>query len=131
MQIEITLAWSLHLAGGEVEMSVLDIGAGVFPQLRAGGAVSPVREPATYLDLPANSLRRLGGDHCWRIISCLRGAIWITQERDVHDYVLRAGEMFIVTLPGSLLVQAFQDASIQITSPLRPAPFIGGHAMFP
>jgi hypothetical protein len=112
-------------------MSVLAIGAGVFPQLRAGGALSPVREPTTYLDLPANSVRRLGGDHRWRIISCLRGVIWITQQRDIHDYVLRAGEMFIVTLPGSLLVQAFQDASIEITSPLKPTPFTGGHAAFP
>ncbi len=49
-----------------------------------------------------------------RVIKCLEGAIWITQERDLQDYILRAGEAFLVSRPGKIAVQAMRDARVKI-----------------
>jgi hypothetical protein len=62
------------------------------------------------------------GNNCWRAILCLEGAIWIAQERDFQDHRLEAGEMFIISRPGKVIVQALVDARIQITPCLATAP---------
>jgi hypothetical protein len=64
------------------------------------------------------------------MIICVRGEVWVTQERDVRDYVLTAGEMFIVTQSGSVLIEALGDTSVEITPSLRSAPYRGGYAVF-
>jgi hypothetical protein len=82
------------------------------------------------VELDAEDLWRLDGDNRWRMIVCVRGEIWITQERDVRDYVLTAGEMFIVTQRGSVLIEALGGASVEITPSLKNAPYRGDYPVF-
>lgn len=53
-------------------------------------------------------------------IGCESGAIWITQDNDVRDVVLNAGERFITDRSGAVLVYALQPAVLTTTA--RPAP---------
>lgn len=82
-------------------------------------------------ELGAGRIFRLDGDQRWRVVRCQEGVIWITQERDLQDYVLSAGEMFIITHPGRVVVQALEDATIEITAPLKTAPYAGNYVFFP
>lgn len=79
--------------------------------------------------LDAHRFWRLDGDNRWRMIVCTRGEIWITQERDLEDYVLRAGDMFLVTQRGKVLIGALCDASVEITPSLRKAPYRGDYRL--
>src|SRR5262249_14565016 len=59
-------------------------------------------------------------------IACVRGAIWVTQERDQRDWVLMAGQSVVLERPGLAVVYAFKDALITVSAAWRlPA---GGHA---
>jgi hypothetical protein len=64
------------------------------------------------------------------MIVCVSGVAWITQERDMQDYVLTAGQIFLVTLPGTVLVQGLKDATVQITPSLRARPYVGNYVTF-
>ena len=60
-------------------------------------------------------------------IACVRGAIWVTQERDQRDWVLMAGQSVVLERPGLAVVYAFKDALITVSAAWRlPA---GGHAL--
>ena len=82
------------------------------------------------VELCAEELWRLDGDNRWRMIVCVSGEIWITQERDVRDYVLTAGQMFIVTQRGNVLIEALCDASVEITPSLEDRPYRGDYPVF-
>ena len=84
-----------------------------------GMAVRNVWGPVSDVELDADEFWRTNGDSRWRAIFCRRGEVWITQERDFQDYVLKAGEVFIITQRGSVVVEALEDAAIQVTSSLR------------
>jgi hypothetical protein len=86
--------------------------------------------PSEVVELRAAELWRLNGDNRWRMVVCVRGEIWITQERDVRDYVLTAGDMFIVTQRGNVLIGALCDASIEITPSLEGRPYRGNYPVF-
>ncbi|MBO0740495.1 MAG: DUF2917 domain-containing protein [Hyphomicrobiaceae bacterium] len=45
-------------------------------------------------------------------VACVRGAIWVTQERDWRDWVLLAGQSVVLERAGLALVYAFKDALI-------------------
>lgn len=92
--------------------------------------VRNLQGPVEEVGLSPGDLWRIEGDNRWRMIVCLQGRVWITQERDLEDYVLGAGEMFIVTQPGKVLVQALDDSCIEITSPVKKAPYRGGYPIF-
>ena len=65
---------------------------------------------------------RLNGDGRGLHIVCRTGALWITQTDDEKDYVLQAGETFVVTRPGLVLVQGLDESLHQV---IRPATRIG------
>lgn len=94
-------------------------------------ALCNVEGPVTEVDMCAGDLWRMGGHNRWSVIVCLRGVVWITQEHDPRDYVLARGEMFLVTQPGTVLIGGVEDASLQITLPVRTAPFRGPLPAFP
>jgi hypothetical protein len=50
-------------------------------------------------------------------IVCRRGRLWITQFNDKNDYILQAGERFVVSKPGLVLVQSFSESLVQMISP--------------
>jgi hypothetical protein len=47
-------------------------------------------------------------------IACVRGAIWVTQERDARDLVLMAGQSVVLEKGGLAVVYAFKDAVITV-----------------
>ena len=58
-------------------------------------------------------------------ISARRGTVWITQDNDLRDVVLSAGESFVLDHPDTAIVQALDRAEILImppTSGILPAP---------
>ena len=59
-------------------------------------------------------------------IACVRGAIWVTQERDQRDWVLMAGQSVVLERPGLAVVYAFKDALITVGAAWQPP--AGGHA---
>ena len=100
-------------------MCVLSLRAGqnALPH-RWGWAAADLNEGQVHLDLEVGARWQARGDQRWCVIICCRGVVWITQERDVVDYVLQEGEIFIVTLPGLVLVQARESASVTVVTPL-------------
>ena len=102
------------------------------PQLgQAGAVLSNIEGPATEVQLSTGDLWRMRGHSRWRVVVCLRGVVWVTQEHDPRDYVLTEGEMFLVTQPGTVLVGAVEDARVQVTRPVRTAPYRGSLTSFP
>jgi hypothetical protein len=73
--------------------------------------------PDGEIGMAAGGVRRLDGDHRWQAIVCQSGSLWITEADDGQDYVLRAGEMFVIRQPGSVVIEALRDASMRVTAP--------------
>jgi hypothetical protein len=101
-----------------------------FPPHHWGRDVAGLDEDQVELNLAVGVLWQARGDQRWRVIICRRGAIWITQERDGVDYVLEAGEIFIVTLRGLVLVQAIEPALVTITPSIKATPHVGAYRIF-
>ena len=112
-------------------MSVLNIPVGVLPKPRSKGVVCNLQQPLTRFSLRSGEVSRVNGDNRWRLIICHRGEVWITQAWDLNDYVLREGDMFLVTLPGTLLVQALKEAEVEISASLKTQPYRGDYVFYP
>jgi hypothetical protein len=54
-------------------------------------------------------------------IVCLRGEIWLTQDGDLRDVVLSAGEHFTLDCDGVALVSALRPSSVCVEVPLEVA----------
>jgi hypothetical protein len=104
----------------------------VFARQRAlaRGVVRNVLAPLSTATLRPRQIWEIMGDNRWRFITCQRGEIWITQEGDPRDYVLMEGDMFLITLPGLILVQALEAASVELSPSLKNAPYRGGQIYF-
>ena len=48
------------------------------------------------------------------LISCHRGALWITQDSDLRDIVLTTGESFTLDREGPAIVSALLDSSVEM-----------------
>lgn len=42
-------------------------------------------------------------------IICQQGYLWITQEGDPQDHILRVGERFVVGRPGRIVIQGLRE----------------------
>jgi len=87
--------------------------------------LSNLSTPETIVDLAAGQGWGLKGKRRQQTLFCLQGSVWVTQECDIHDYVLEEGEAFVVTLPGLVLVRALTPARIGYAESLMPVPFKG------
>jgi hypothetical protein len=112
-------------------MTVLNTPVGVLPRTRSKGVVRNLQEPVTRLNLRRREVWRADGNNRWRLIICHRGEVWITQDSDLHDYVLKAGDMFLVTLPGTVVVQALKEAEVEISASLKSKPYRGDYIFYP
>ena len=52
-------------------------------------------------------------------ITALKGSVWITQDGDINDHVLGAGQTFRVSGDGPVVVAALTRASVSVDSPAR------------
>jgi len=69
------------------------------------------RRPQSERCLGDHEVERLGGIHAGDAITCTNGVLWVTQEGDPEDYLLKKGERFVANRFGLVLVQAFEDAA--------------------
>lgn len=51
-------------------------------------------------------------------IVCQKGRLWITQATDPQDYVLMAGDKFVVTRPGVVLIQGVREGRARLIQPM-------------
>ena len=65
------------------------------------------------LCLKANQIVKVR-DGLGHSIVCERGTVWLTQDGDPHDVILRAGEVYTLDRPGPALLQAFEPGAISI-----------------
>ncbi|WP_319406761.1 DUF2917 domain-containing protein [uncultured Desulfosarcina sp.] len=87
--------------------------------------LSNLSTPDTLVDLAAGQGWGLKGKRRQQTLFCLQGSVWVTQECDIHDYVLEEGDAFLVTQPGLVLVRALTPARIGYAESLMPMPFKG------
>jgi len=107
-------------------------GNDVFQARPTASAIQNVRGKSNdSIDLKAGQISALEGDNRWRLVVCVRGEIWVTQEQDLEDYVLAAGEMLVVNQRGKVVIGAREDASVEITPSLRKAPYRGRFQLLP
>lgn len=62
-------------------------------------------------------LRDRAGDH----IECRQGELWLTQEGDLRDIVLEAGDSFTLDRKGTAIVHALSDSLLSIRPRARSA----------
>lgn len=56
-------------------------------------------------------------------MTCSEGEIWITEDGDLRDTVLRTGERITLEHAGRALVFALTDATFLVQAPIRPSMF--------
>jgi hypothetical protein len=83
------------------------------------------KDAETIVPLRSGQLWRADGNNCWRAIMCREGVLWITQTGDLQDHIITAGEMFLISQPGEVLVQALDSARFEITPCLAGTSFRG------
>ena len=100
-------------------------------ELRTMPTVRNVHGPMMTIELNDGELWRAEGDQRWSVIVCAEGMVWLTQERDWRDYLLTAGDLFIVTQPGKVVASAKGHATLQISPSLETRPYVGDVVAFP
>jgi hypothetical protein len=76
-------------------------------------SVLPFREERPQVErcLCAQEVERLAGIREGDAIVCRHGVLWVTQEGDPEDYMLRKGERFVANRQGVVLVQAINESA--------------------
>ena len=87
--------------------------------------LSNLSTPDTIVDLAAGQGWGLKGKRRQQTLFCLQGSMWVTQEGDIRDYVLEAGDAFLVMLPGLVLVRALTPVRLGYSESIMPVPFKG------
>ena len=58
-------------------------------------------------------------------VECVRGGLWITQDKDFEDHFLSANDALILDRPGLALIHAQQTSDIVLSGPTQ-RPSLGG-----
>jgi Protein of unknown function (DUF2917) len=74
-----------------------------------------LKEATSEVQMPANSLLRVEGNSRGTKILCRFGSCWITQERDLKDYLLGNKGDFTINRDGLVVVQALTDTEIVVS----------------
>ena len=78
----------------------------------AGSLVSHSNE--VEIQLTGKDLFKLSGDARGTQISSAGGNLWVTQQGDPVDYLLRPGEKVMISRQGMVIVQGFPQARVRI-----------------
>ena len=76
---------------------------------RINGLRSQDKLPQSVRCLSAQEIERIADICAGDTIICTNGVLWVTQEGDPEDYLLKKGEKFVANHFGLVLVQAFDD----------------------
>ena len=78
-------------------------------------ATSPRRTEA--LDMATGEVHAIDAGHRRRdVIRCVAGRLWLTQEGDLQDHLLQAGDVFITAHAGLILVSALENSRVEVAS---------------
>jgi Protein of unknown function (DUF2917) len=55
-------------------------------------------------------------------VAAFSGCLWITQDGDLRDIIVEAGESFRFDRPGRVLIQALSDSQLLRLEPIAPPP---------
>jgi hypothetical protein len=92
--------------------------------MQVEGPMTP-RPSQTPLHLRAREVLKIR-DGQGLAVRCLSGALWITQDGDTDDTVLKAGQCFVLDRPGLALVSApVSAATLVVDAATRAAPCVG------
>lgn len=47
-------------------------------------------------------------------IECKSGVLWVTHSNEIQDYMLRAGKRYISKAKGKIVIEAFDEACVNI-----------------
>lgn len=75
----------------------------------------------TLTDLPRGETLRVADGKC-HVIAVFEGQVWLTQDGDLRDVILEAGDSFTFGRPGVTLVHAFRDARLMMMDAAAVAP---------
>jgi hypothetical protein len=64
-----------------------------------------------------SDLFKMEGDHRLTTIVCVEGCLWITQQGDAQDHILQAGQIFIVSRSGALIIQGQPEGRLELLPP--------------
>jgi hypothetical protein len=78
------------------------------------GEIMKVQFSATELSLPQRQTLSLADPTGVRI-TARRGSLWVTQDHDLRDIVLRAGDSITFDTPAPVIVQALDAACIGLS----------------
>lgn len=65
--------------------------------------------------MSAREIERLAGVRTGDAIVCTTGILWVTQEGDPEDYMLKQGEKFVANRHGVVVVQAMTEAACRFS----------------
>ncbi len=74
--------------------------------------------------LQKGELVSIDGDARGHSVRCLEGILWLTQQGDPVDHVLRPGRTFTLNRKGRVVVMAGGDSRLQI-EPAEPGAYSG------
>jgi hypothetical protein len=69
------------------------------------------------LSMDEHSLLRIDGDRRGTIISCVKGAVCVTQQNDIKDHILSDDESFLINRKGRVIAWAVSATTIEIVFP--------------
>ena len=93
--------------------------------LAKGFIVSNLNKPEKKVYVSAGQGLGLRGKPGRQTLFCLEGKVWVTQEGDIRDYLLEAGDAFLVSQSGLVMVRALTPAYIGYAENRMTAPFRG------
>jgi len=111
-------------------MTVMSAAFSVYTKYNEACVKPTTMETGSKMALSANQTLQLQGDQRWRMVICHQGVLWVTQENDLEDYVLKPGDMLLISLRGKIVTQALEDVILEITPSLKSHPYRGDHVFF-
>lgn len=75
-------------------------------------------ESAGTVKLPVDGCWWTNSDSRGKVLTCLQGRLYVTQEGDWTDYVLTPGQEFTVTRRGLVVVQALDESTVGVKLPV-------------
>jgi hypothetical protein len=71
------------------------------------------------IDLEGSELLKLQFGQPGASVMCTTGILWLTQQGDLNDHLLKAGQSFTLSQPGTVLVQGLPCGKVLIREEVK------------